>query len=120
MMRRMTISACCCLVLLVGAGAHAAEPPPLRHNPFARPSTLISNGDPAGPNAARLSNEIALRATMVGARSALADVGGKIIRPGESVNGLRLVRVFDDRAEFEVNGNRLIVYVRPATESDDE
>jgi hypothetical protein len=122
MMRRNVYTTACTLLALLAAGSlQAADPPPLRHDPFVRPLSLLATSRSSlVPGSSGLSSDIELRGTMVGAQGSLADVAGRIMRPGESVDGLRLVRVFDDRAEFEFNGKRLTVYVRPRTESNDE
>ena len=51
----------------------------------------------------------------------LANVGGRILKPGQSIEGLTLVKVYEDRAVFLYRGDRLTVYVKPPPgESDDE
>lgn len=121
MPRHICNLACALLALLAAGSVQAADPPPLRHDPFVRPHSLLASDSlSVAPGSFGSSSNIELRGTMVGAQGSLADVAGKIMRPGDSVGGLRLVRVFDDRAEFEFNGKRLMVYVRPRTENNDE
>ena len=107
-------------VLLFGATTDANEAPELRNNPFARPPSAVtmpfrSDTRTDGPTPA-----LELRATLVGTWNKLANVGGKIVRPGDDVAGYKLVQVFEDRAVFSREGNRLTIYVKPELEDDDE
>ena len=110
----------CSVLLVLVAVAHATEPPSLASNPFSRPpsertapfvSQLRTDGSP---------QTLDLRATMVGTRDRLANVAGKILRPGDEVQGYKLVQVFEDRAVFSRQGSRITLYVKPDLEDDDE
>lgn len=99
----------------------ADEPPPLRHNPFARPPAVVNGGDNVFAVATD-SGELTLdlQATMVGSKQRLANVGGRILRTGDEVQGYVLEQVFEDRAVFRRAGETLIVYVRQKAEPDNE
>ncbi len=115
--RWMTASA---FLLLTGLAA-AAEPPPLAHNPFSRPPSAVLRAD-----AARSLDDdgaltaLDLRATMVASRDRLANVGGRILRPGDDIQGYKLLQVYEDRAVFARNENRLTVFVKPDLVESDE
>ena len=106
---------------LVATAAPAAAPSELEHNPFARPAweTVADERVPilAGP---ATSVSMGLRATMVGRQGSLANVAGTIVAIGENVQGFQLVAVFEDRAVFEHQGDRITVYVRPPKDEADE
>lgn len=117
---RTLISAVAILLAMQGMAARAENPAPLHHNPFSRPSSetipdarpqVTANGPVGRPN---------LRATMVGAQDRLANVAGRTLRPGDHVDGYVLLQVFEDRAVFLHNGERLTVYVKPERTENDE
>ncbi len=101
--------------------AAADAPPMLAHNPFSRPSsdvipenrTLIESDDRTGPT-------LALHATMVGAASRLANVAGRILKPGDEVDGYRLVAVYEEYAVFKKDERSITVYVKPNLAETDE
>ena len=100
-------------LLLLGAEAVGDGYATLKSNPFSRPpsavlptSTGIATTDGAIP-------EINLRATMVGAGLGLANVGGRVLKPGQTIEELTLMKVYEDRAVFLYRGDRLTVYVKP-------
>lgn len=101
--------------------AIANDAPRLAHNPFARPPSEATLAE-AGPVILTESGEetVELNATLVGLRSGLANIAGRIIRPGEEVDGFRLVEVYEDRAIFVRHGRRMTVYVKPDLVDDDE
>ena len=111
-------------VLIFGlglSGARAAEPPPIGHNPFDRPAyvAVVRTGD-GDARASEPAPAIDLRSTMVGANTALADVGGRILRPGDTIGDATLTRVLEDRAIFLHNGRTVTVLVKPAPDESDE
>ncbi len=108
------------VALLLAAAAGASEPPTLRSNPFARPPSVVTapilsearlDGDPSG---------LELRATLVSTQNRLANVGGKTVRPGDEVQGYKLLQVFEDRAVFARQGKHLTIVVKPDLEENDE
>ena len=107
-------------VFALTAVTHATEPPKLSHNPFARPPSEVTL--PAQPllRTDGTTLPLDLRATLVGANDKLANVAGKVIRPGDEVNGYTLLQVFEDRAIFRKAGNELTIYVKPDLEENDE
>lgn len=105
----------------VAEQAHAAEPTPLNSNPFNRPSSLAVAGDSSvGIAEGTIERLIQLRSTMVGANTMLADVGGRILRPGDVIDDVKLLRVFEDRATFSINGNIVTVMVKPLLDESDD
>ena len=108
------------LTLLVEGTTSASEPRDLAHNPFARPpseATMeIRNPVQADGTVAPLD----LRVTMVGTTDKLANVGGRIVRPGDEIQGYTLLQVFEDHAIFIRDSNRLAIYVKPHLVEDDE
>lgn len=90
------------------------EPPWLSGNPFSRPSsevTLTARARIAENDGTTLPLD--LKATLVAQKNELANVGGIVLRPGEEINGYRLVSVYEDRAVFVREGKPLTVYVKP-------
>ena len=91
----------------------ADGPPALSHNPFSRPP---SEAMPV-PRETRDGNDSApeslpLQATMVGRVNSLANVGGRILKPGDDYQGYRLIAIHEDRAVFERGGQSKTVYVK--------
>ncbi len=115
--KRYSISLVACALTAVSS---AEEPPRLTHNPFARPPSAVEI--PARPliRTDGTTLPLDLRATLVGVNDKLANVAGKVIRPGDDVDGYTLLQVFEDRAVFRKAGNRLTIYVKPGPEEDDE
>lgn len=109
------------LIVLITVSAYASAPAPLGNNPFDRPATLAV----VGATTAALSDSTAgrlieLRSTMVGPNTMLADVGGRILRPGDVYGEFKLLRVFEDRATFAYGDNVVTVLVKPPTEDTDD
>lgn len=107
--------------LLIGATAIGAEYAPLTANPFSRPPSVVM----PETNSIAVTDgpipEINLQATMVGAGRGLANVGGRTMKPGQTIENLTLVKVYEDHAVFLYRGDRLTVYVKPhLNESEDE
>lgn len=102
------------LILVAGETAVADEPRALNHNPFSRPSSEKSpisramiTTDEGSPSS------LALLATLVGPEERYADVAGRIMKPGDEVDGYRLLEVQEDNATFAKDGRRFTVNVRP-------
>ncbi len=101
--------------------AAADEPPTLDHNPFSRPPaeairddrTMVENDDGSGTT-------LALQATMVGAASRLANVAGRILKPGDEIQGHLLVAIYEEYAVFRKGGKSITVYVKPNLAENDE
>ncbi len=106
------------IALLLFASSVSADPPPLRNNPFSRPpAPLIS--EMVRPEGDASTAPLIVIATMVSSTTALANIEGQVMRPGQEVRGYVLKRVFEDRAVFERDGNELTVYVKPELEEND-
>lgn len=116
------------LSIMVGATAmilantvDASSERTLKHNPFSRPPS-----ERTIPDIDRVAwsegvvQALDLRATLVGTRDRLANVGGRILRPGDEVQGYTLVRVYEDRAVFSRQGNHEVIYVKPDPVESDE
>jgi len=101
--------------------ASASETPPaLSRNPFSRPpSEAIADVrvEPGrdGPVTAKLE----LQATMIGTANKFANVGGRILKPGDEVQGHVLVAIHEQYAVFRKNGKAVTVYVKPMAEDDE-
>lgn len=106
---------------LACSAAHPADPAPLRSNPFERPASATvvpAVGTAEAPIA--VGDSIELRATMVGDHTALADVGGRILRPGDVIDEFELVAVSEDRATFRYRDRTVTVRVKPTLDGSDE
>ena len=111
----------CAVLPIVSGYSFAADPPALVHNPFSRPDserTLV--GRPALPDGDVSPQTLDLRATMVYGDEKLANIGGKIHRPGDEIGNHLLTRVFEDRAVFERDGEQIVVFVKPELVDEDE
>ena len=101
--------------------ATANDAPRLANNPFSRPPSAVARTEIGSIISTETGeNTVVLNATLVGLGGGLANVAGRIIRPGEEVDGFRLVKVYEDRAVFSTNGRRFTVYVKPDPVDDDE
>jgi hypothetical protein len=93
----------------------------LAHNPFSRPPSNIVATESDTPGRERQPvRPLELRATMIAGRSGLANVDGRILRPGEEIDGYRLERVYEDRAVFSRAGKPITVYVKPQLVNDND
>lgn len=114
-MRALVASACAIAALAATGVATASEPPAtLRYNPFSRPPVVeraIESSRSASPVAER--GALDLRGTLIGSRTRFANVGGRILAVGESVDGYVLVWVEENSATFEKNDTRITAYVKP-------
>lgn len=108
------------LALLSATSLYAKDPAPLLNNPFTRPPSVVTVEPRMSLAADGSIQVIDLRATMVVANKGLANVGGRILRPGDDAQGYTLLRVFEDRAIFSRAGKRLTVYVKPELVEDDD
>lgn len=107
--------------VLLGAPAAADVPErELRNNPFSRPPSRVvrESGPSVLPDGT--VQPIELRATLVTGRHGLANVAGRILKPGDEVAGYTLLRVYEDRAVFRQAGRTVTVYVKPELAEDDE
>lgn len=107
------------LAVLLPAATLGAEPPPLQNNPFSRPPAPVIREEVRSDVETR-STPLIVIATMVSTWGAFANVEGKVLRPGQEINGYLLKRVHEDRAVFERNGDELTVYVKPKLDENDE
>jgi hypothetical protein len=96
----------------------ADAPPELSHNPFSRPSSeFIPVAREVVDEGEKAPETLPLLATMVGQVNRLANVGGRILKPGDDYQGYRLLRIHEDSVVFERRGENITVYVRtPVTE----
>jgi hypothetical protein len=61
-----------------------------------------------------------LQATMVGNASRLANVAGRILKPGDEIQGYLLVAVQEEYAVFKRDSKTITVYVKPHLAEDNE
>ena len=101
--------------------ADAADSPPmLAHNPFSRPpSEAIRDVRPVLESEGRMGSALELQATMIGSVNKLANVGGRILKLGDEVQGYVLVAIHEQYAVFRRNGEDTTVYVKPLAEDDE-
>ena len=102
--------------------AHATdEPPVLQHNPFSRPSSEVTRIE-RGPVDRDDGTDVALdlQATMIGNVNKLANVAGRILEPGDEIQGYVLVAVHEEYAVFKRDRRTITVYVRPHLAEDNE
>ena len=108
------------VTVLVEGSTSASEAQDLANNPFARPPSEVSRDIRNSVQADGISVPLDLRATMVGTTDKLANVGGRVVRPGDEIQGYTLLQVFEDHAIFVRDSNRLAIYVKPHLVEDDE
>ena len=101
-------------------GDCAAEPLELRHNPFTRPPSAVTIPDREERGQQDSMTEPVVLATLVASQNTFANVDGRILRPGDEIYGYTLVKVLENRAIFERQGNRITVYVKPQLEETNE
>lgn len=94
-------------------------PPELRSNPFSRPPSNVFIDDRVSPRAEEPeSDPLTLQATMIGTVSKLANVDGRIMKPGDEIQGHVLVAIHERYAVFRRNGKNTTVYVKPELAED--
>ncbi len=103
------------------AVAAADEPARLSHNPFSRPPSEVTRNERSDierddGNGVTLD----LQATMVGNMSKLANVAGRILKPGDEIQGYLLVAVQEEYAVFKRDSKTITVYVKPHLAEDNE
>ena len=111
------------LVLLPASfplAAAAEAPPVLSNNPFSRPpSEAIRDVRPIPESEGRMGSALELQATMIGSVNKLANVGGRILKLGDEVQGYVLVAIHEQFAVFRRNGEDTTVYVKPLAKDDE-
>ncbi len=95
-------------VFLLLSDADAADQA-LQRNPFNRPALLQG----VARNSADDANdgEMILRATLVAGENSTANINGKFIRIGETINGYKLVFVAEGKAVFQKDGSPVTLAV---------
>ena len=97
------------------------EPPVIRNNPFSRPPSDVIIDDRVSMTADEVTVETPeLQATMIGSINRLANVGGRILKIGDRVDGYRIAEIHEQYAVFEREGRRTTVYVKPLFADDEE
>ncbi len=115
MTRRLPIA-----LLVLAASAYASEPPAIEHNPFSRPPSQVQVGEDRVITELRPPTELVVTATMVSTGERLAHIDGRVLREGEEIYGYRLLRIDEDKAIFERNGETETVLVKPERDENDE
>lgn len=99
----------------------ADQPPALSHNPFSRPASNVTRTERSVAERDDGSRPtLDLQATMIGAMSRLANVAGRILKPGDEIEGYELIAVHEQYAVFRRNNEMMTVHVKPHLEDDDE
>ena len=82
----------------------------LNSNPFTRPQMLKLKPAPVKAQVVRKAKpvDLDLTATMVSDHSPMIIVDGEMLAPGESIRGLKLVKVMEGKAVFVRSGKTLI------------
>ena len=95
--------------LMLSIGAVLAQEPPSDNvaNPFDRPEFVLGLGSPAAVVQAVPPVRLELRATMVGAGSALANINGQTLSAGQTYEGYRVVSIREGHVVLSKNGERL-------------
>jgi len=92
----------------------ADGPPQLRKNPFSRPPSNVTIDDRVSIRDDEVvSDSFELQATMIGTVNKLANVDGRILKPGDEIQGHVLVAIHERYAVFRRNGKDTTVYVKP-------
>lgn len=88
-------------------------PASLSHNPFSRPSSeVIPVAREVRVDNDNTPESLPLLATMVGRVNRLANVDGRILKPGDDYQGYRLVKILEDSVVFERRGETITVFVK--------
>ena len=101
------------LVPLVAGAEPAVTEAKLRYDPFQPLSLAPDEVGGAYGAAAKPGWRPVLHATLVGEHGAFANLGGEILRVGESTRGYQLVEVGPWDAVFEHGGSRVRLSVTP-------
>jgi len=95
------------------------RPPALQHNPFSRPPSEVLRPLPTESGRDRGTGVLPdLRATMIGSKNRLANVGGRILKRGDEVDGYLLVAIHEQFVVFRRNGEDITMYVKPLADDD--
>ncbi len=101
------------LIALIGAASFAtvgAESSllTLQANPFSRPEALRAKPPPPPAPVVVPPEEVELEltATMVSETAPMVIVNGELLAPGDRIEGMRLIAVFEGRAIFTRDGKR--------------
>lgn len=101
-------------VMALGSASAQEAPPELRNNPFSRPPSDVIVDDRLSASTEEVeTSTIELQATMTGGTTSLANVGGRILKTGDVVNGWRVAEIHEQYAVFERAGNAMTVFVKP-------
>ncbi len=120
-MRLATSAFVLTMLLATSPMAIADEPPALAHNPFSRPPSEVVRTETGIVEPIDGSAPVfPLQATMVGRINSLANVGGRILKPGDEYLGYRLLAVHERHVVFAKDGRSINVYVKPERTEDDE
>jgi hypothetical protein len=112
-------------LVLLSAWPHllsaAGGPPELSHNPFSRPPSEVTRNERSAIE--RDDGDgitLDLQATMISNVSKLANVAGRILKPGDEIEGYLLVAIYEEYAVFRRDSQTITVYVKPHLAEDDE
>ena len=121
-MTRIVLSVTLPMVGLVGLGALAEEKQILHINPFKRP--LLENrttGTGSGGNSehtpAPPARPPVLEATLLGNRAPLARVNGKIVGPGDTIDGYTVTSIRSGEVLVSKNAKTFVLRLEPPNPS---
>jgi len=116
-MSKITFCLLACLLSFSVMGGEFSQLNRVRHDPFQRP--VIPQTSVAGPEGSKPPAQEAwapkLTATLRAGRNSMANVNGKIIKLGETINGYRLVKVDERSAVFVKNKQRTHLTINDET-----
>ncbi|PLX83216.1 MAG: hypothetical protein C0617_11810 [Desulfuromonas sp.] len=114
-MQRAVILVLIWALLAPGIAIGGEGPMPLGRNPFSPPDL---NPPPPPPVAQTVpearADDLELRATLVAGEDSLANVNGTLLKPGQEIEGFRLVRVGEGESVFAKDGETIVVTLRTA------
>ncbi len=90
----------------------------LRNNPFSRPPIVEKKPPPSRSVVVEKVEpvELELTATMVSDSGSMVIVEGELIAVGESIKGMKLLKVMEGRAVFAAAGKKMTFEIEPAVQ----
>lgn len=116
-----------CVLVPVAVGAVPSGPDEARRDPFeppaaiTRPAAVIQDVEQEeAKEEFHAEVMLILKATMVNGSFQMANVNGRMLRPGDSIEGYTLLRVGERQAVFTRDGEERVVELVPAAAVRDE
>lgn len=109
---------CACLWSFSVVGREYSQANRVQHDPFQRlaiPQASVAEPEVSKSSAQQQAWAPKLTATLRAGRNSMANVNGKIIKLGETINGYRLIEVTERSAVFVKNKQRTHLTIDDAT-----